>query len=65
MENVGCLNVNESLPRLTDRAGLKKPSFHVNIKQRVKAQPQKYRATHFLTAGKDQGRKDDILYCFV
>lgn len=65
MENVGRLNVSESPPRLTDQANLKRPSFHLNIKQGVKAQPQKFRATHFLIAGKDQGRKDVILYCFV
>lgn len=53
----GCLNVSESPPGLTDQANLKRPSFHLNIKQGVMAQVQKYRTTHFLIAGKKLRKK--------
>lgn len=63
----GCLNVRKSPPGLTDRANLERPSFHLNIKQRVTvmAQPQRHRPMHLLFARKDSGRKDDILLCFL
>lgn len=63
----GCLNVRESPPGLTDRATLERPSFHLNIKQRVMvmAQPQRHRPMHLLFARKDSGRKDDTLHCFL
>lgn len=48
----GCLNVSESPPGLTDQANLERASFHLNIKQGVMAQPQKYRTTHLLIARK-------------